>query len=142
MEKFKEFALDKEKDIVITLYKQGENMYYALSTPNHTTGNLIRNFAKLCHLPLSKNKDGLFVIRGQVPCFINGNNEKVYIFSLRDITAANIYSDGRIEQRRPYLRFPKPSCHRQRTTTFPFLKLLSKHSSRLPASSTVTFTPI
>ena len=99
MEKFKEFALDKEKDIVITLYKQGEDMYYALSTPNHTTGNLIRNFAKLCHLPLSKNKDGLFVIRGQVPCFINGNNEKVYIFSLRDITAANIYSDGRIEQR-------------------------------------------
>ena len=132
MEKFREFALDKEKDMVVTLYRDGEDMYYALSTPNHTTGNLIRNFAMLCHLPLSQNKDGLFVIRGKVPGFINGRNEKVYIFSLRDITVANIYPDGRIEQRASVPSISKTLMSQTKDYHLSFFKTVVK--TFIPAS--------
>lgn len=132
MEKFEEFALDQEKDMVVTLYCDGEDMYYALSTPNHTTGNLIRNFAVLCHLPLSQNKDGLFVIRGKVPGFINGRNEKVYIFSLRDITVANIFPDGRIEQRASVPSISKTLMSQTKDYHLSFFKTVVK--TFIPAS--------
>ena len=132
MEKFEEFALDQEKDMVVTLYCDGEDMYYALSTPNHTTGNLIRNFAVLCHLPLFQNKDGLFVIRGKVPGFINGRNEKVYIFSLRDITVANIFPDGRIEQRASVPSISKTLMSQTKDYHLSFFKTVVK--TFIPAS--------
>ena len=72
-------------------------MHFILSTPNHGTGNLIRNLAALCDLPLSEGKDGLLVIKGVVPSYIDGYNKLVYIFRLGDTKVANIYPDGRIE---------------------------------------------
>ena len=73
MKWFQRFYLDKEKDIIVDLYKenafsgtmpgtntpaeapsvgQTDTMHFVLSTPNHGTGNLIRNLAALCGLPL------------------------------------------------------------------------------------------
>lgn len=132
MEKFREFTLDKERDMIVSLYRDGEDMYYELSTPNHTTGNLIRNFAKLCHLPLVQNKQGLLVIRGTVPCFVNGRNEKVYIFSLREITVANIFPDGRIEQRTSVPAISKTLMSQTKDYHLSFFKTVVK--TFIPAS--------
>ena len=74
-------------------------IHFILSTPNHGTGNLIRNLAALCGLPLSEGEDGLLVIRGTVPSYIDGYNKLVYIFRLGDTKVANIYPDGRIEMK-------------------------------------------
>ena len=42
------FYLDKEKDIIVNLYKiNKDEIKYILETPNHNTGNLITNLAKL-----------------------------------------------------------------------------------------------
>ena len=59
MEYFGRFALDKEKDILVELSREGEELHYVLRTPNHGTGNLIRNLARLCKLPLSEDEQGL-----------------------------------------------------------------------------------
>ena len=38
------FYLDKEKDIIVNLYKiNKDEIKYILETPNHNTGNLITN---------------------------------------------------------------------------------------------------
>jgi len=43
------FYLDKEKDIIVSIYREKEDeIRYILETPNHNTGNLITNLAKLC----------------------------------------------------------------------------------------------
>ena len=76
------FFLDNEKDIIVDLYKDLDRLYYVLSTPNHHTGNLIRNLAKTCDLPLSEDENGMLVIKGEVPCYINANNEEIYLFYL------------------------------------------------------------
>ena len=47
---FQQFYLDREKDIAIELYLEGTRMFYIIRTPNHHTGNLITNLAKLCEL--------------------------------------------------------------------------------------------
>ncbi|MGN0362316.1 MAG: adenosine deaminase [Bilifractor sp.] len=93
------FFLDNEKDIIVNLYWDLGKLCYELETPNHHSGNLIRNLAKLCALPLSENDKGLLVIRGEVPCYIDANNEEVYIFRLGNTKVANIYQDGRIEMK-------------------------------------------
>ena len=95
---FQRFYLDKEKDVIVDLYREEEGtMRFVLSTPNHGTGNLIRNLAALCALPLSAGEDGLLVIRGIVPSYIDGYNRQLYIFRLGDTKVANIYPDGRVE---------------------------------------------
>ena len=95
---FQRFYLDKEKDVIVDLYREkGGAMRFVLSTPNHGTGNLIRNLAALCGLPLSAGEDGLLVIRGIVPSYIDGYNRQLYIFRLGDTKVANIYPDGRVE---------------------------------------------
>ena len=97
MERFGQFFLDKEKDIVVELYREGETLHYLLRTPNHGTGNLIRNLAALCALPLSTGDDRLMVIRGTVPCYIDGDNRRMYIFRLGNTKVANIFPDGTVE---------------------------------------------
>ena len=82
MKYFETFYLDKEKDMIVDLYLEGERMMYTLMTPNHGTGNLITNLAKLCDLPVSYDENGLKVIRGEVPCYIDAYNRKMYIFRL------------------------------------------------------------
>ncbi len=96
---FGQFYLDKEKDMIVELEKTGEEMTYVLSTPNHHSGNLISNLAKLCDLPLSQDKNGHKIIRGVVPCYIDAYNEEIYIFRLGGTKVANIYPDGRIEMK-------------------------------------------
>lgn len=89
------FFLDNEKDIIVSIYKDLGDLYYVLSTPNHSTGNLIRNLSATCNLPLSQDENGMLIIKGQVPCYVNAANEEVYIFRLGDIEVADIYPDGR-----------------------------------------------
>ena len=96
---FQRFCLDKEKDILVDLYRDGDALRYVLSTPNHGTGNLITNLAALCGLPLSRDEQGLLVIRGEVPSYIDGYNRQMYIFRLGDTKVANIYPDGRVEMK-------------------------------------------
>ena len=99
MKWFQRFYLDKEKDMIVDLYREEGRgtMHFVLSTPNHGTGNLIRNLAALCDLPLSEGKNGLLVIRGTVPSYIDGYNRLIYVFRLGDTKVANIYPDGRVE---------------------------------------------
>ena len=95
---FNKFYLDKEKDIIVNLYRKNEDeIEYVLETPNHNTGNLITNLAKLCDVDTVKNENDMKVIKGVLPASINGDNEIVYIFRLGGIKIANIYEDGRIE---------------------------------------------
>ncbi len=91
------FYLDKEKDIIVNLRKSKEDeLTYILETPNHNTGNLITNLAKICGLETVKNENDMKIITGKIPANINGDNEEVYIFRLGGIKIANIYED-RIE---------------------------------------------
>ena len=101
MKWFQRFYLDKEKDIIVDLYREEGTgiMHFVLSTPNHGTGNLIRNLAALCGLTLSEGERGLLVIRGTVPSYIDGYNRLMYIFRLGDTKVANIYPDGRVEMK-------------------------------------------
>ena len=91
------FYLDKEKDIIVNLYKNNtDEITYVLETPNHNSGNLITNLAKICNLETTKNEKDMKIITGKVPASINSNNEEVYIFRLGGIKIANIY-ENRIE---------------------------------------------
>ena len=91
------FYLDKEKDIIVNLYRENENeIRYILETPNHNTGNLITNLARICGLETVKNEKDMKIITGIIPASINGDNEIVYIFRLGNIKIANIYEDGGI----------------------------------------------
>ena len=99
MSVFGHFYLDKEKDIIVDLYMEGETLSYVLRTPNHATGNLITNLARLCGLSLSFDADGLKIVRGQIPCYIDDRNRAVYILRLGDTKVANIYPDGTIERK-------------------------------------------
>ena len=95
---FDKFYLDKEHDIIVNLYKENDDgLTYVIETPNHKTGNLITNLAKICDLPISKNEKDMKIIKGFIPTSINGDNKEVYIFRLGGIKVANIYNDGTIE---------------------------------------------
>ena len=95
------FYLDKEKDIVVKLFKSKEpdELIYILETPNHHTGNLITNLAKVSNLKTIKDENDMKIITGVLPAFINDNGEEVYIFRLGGIKVANIYLDGRVERK-------------------------------------------
>ena len=98
MKKINQFYLDKEKDIVVNLYQENpDEMIYILETPNHGTGNLITNLAKLCQVETQKDENDKKIIKGILPASINGDNEEVYIFRLGGIKIANIYQNGKIE---------------------------------------------
>ncbi|MDO5121794.1 MAG: hypothetical protein Q4D46_06900, partial [Erysipelotrichaceae bacterium] len=99
MEYFGHFYLDQEKDMIVILSQQDGDMFYELKTPNHRTGNLITNLARLCDLPLSRDENGLKVIRGQVPAYIDAYNRLIYIFRMGNTKIANIYPDGTIEMK-------------------------------------------
>ena len=99
MNYFGRFCLDREKDMIVDLFRDKDRLFYLLSTPNHHSGNLIRNLAKLCDLPLSTNEQGLLVIRGEVPAYIDAYNRRIYIFRLGGTKVANIFPDGSIEMK-------------------------------------------
>ena len=99
MEHFGRFYLDKEKDLTVDLFREGEEISYVLRTPNHGTANLISNLARLCRLPLDQDENGMKVIRGTLPCYIDGKNRMLYVFRLLDTKIANVYPDGTIERK-------------------------------------------
>ena len=101
MKKFGQFTLDNEKDIIVELFWEGEELRYVLRTPNHGTGNLITNLARVCALPISRDTQGLKVIEGSVPCYVDGSNRTVYVFRMGDTKVANA--------RLPCRPSPKPS---------------------------------
>ena len=94
---FQQFYLDREKDIAVDLWMDGERMEHVIRTPNHKTGNLICNLAALCDLPVSEDEQGLKIIRGEIPCYFDGNNRRMYILRLGNTKIANIFPDGRVE---------------------------------------------
>lgn len=95
---FNKFYLDKEKDIQVHLYKTEniDELCFIIRTPNHKTGNLISNIAKICNLPIEKDESDMKIIKGIIPASLNGDNEEVYILRLGGMKIANIYND-RIE---------------------------------------------
>ena len=98
MKLFDKFYLDKEHDIIVNLYKNcDDGLTYIIETPNHKTGNLITNLAKICNVPITKNDKDMKIIEGYIPASINGDNREVYILRLGGIKVANIYNDGTIE---------------------------------------------
>lgn len=99
MEYFTQFYLDQEKDMIVELYKEQDHLFYILRTPNHTTGNLISNLAKMCDLKISFDDAGLKIIKGEIPCYYNDEGNLVYIFRLKDTKVANIYPNGMIERK-------------------------------------------
>ena len=97
---FGTFYLDQEKDIPVVLFSDSGVLSYVLRTPNHKSGNLITNLARLCGLPLSIDEEtGLKVIRGEVPCYLDADDREVYILRLGDTKVANIYPDGTMERK-------------------------------------------
>ena len=96
---FQQFALDSERDMLVDLTLEGERLFYTIRTPNHHTGNLITNLAKLCGLETELDSEGLKVIRGEVPCYFDGANRRMYIFRLGNTKVANIFPDGRVEMK-------------------------------------------
>ena len=94
---FSKFYLDKEKDIIVNLYKEKEDeLEYILETPNHNSGNLITNLARICGLETVKNENDMKIIKGTLEANLNKENEIVYIFRLGGIKIANIYENKKI----------------------------------------------
>ena len=96
---FQQFYLDKEKDIAVDLCMEGDRLFYTIRTPNHHTGNLITNLARLCGLQTEEDDRGLKVIRDEIPCYYDGDNRKMYILRLGNTKIANIFPDGRVEMK-------------------------------------------
>ena len=94
---FQQFFLDREQDIVVDLYLEEDRLFHVIRTPNHHSGNLITNLARLCGLKTEEGDRGLLVIRGEIPCYYDGDNRQMYIFRLGNTKIANIFPDGRVE---------------------------------------------
>jgi len=94
---FQRFYLDREKDLVVDLYLEGDRLFHVIRTPNHHTGNLITNLARLCALETEADENGHQVIRNEIPCYFDGDNRRMYILRLGNTKIANIYPDGRVE---------------------------------------------
>ena len=56
---FDRFYIDREKDIVVELYKADnmDEITYIIRTPNHKSGNLITNLAKICNLETIRDEN-------------------------------------------------------------------------------------
>lgn len=96
MSNFGKFYLDKEKDIVVSLDLESGELSYRIFAMNHRTDNLINNLAAITGKD-AEEYHGKTVIRGQIPCYIKGDGQKVYIFRLNGTKIANIYPDGKIQ---------------------------------------------
>jgi hypothetical protein len=97
VEFFDRIYLDKEKDIIVNLYKENDDeLTYIIETPNHKTGNLITNLARICNVETIKDENDMKVIKGTIPAEINADNDEVYCFRLGGIKIANIYANGKV----------------------------------------------
>ena len=96
MRYFGKLYLDKEKDIVVTLWMDQSVLSYTIHAINHQSDNLINNLAAISGQKTSV-REGRTVITGRIPCYIKGDGQRVYIFRLNGTKLANIYPDGKIE---------------------------------------------
>ena len=96
MNKFGKFYLDKEKDIVVSLYMNQEILSYTIRVRNHKSDNLIKNLARVSNQQTQMINNRL-MITGEIPCYIKGDGQRVYIFRLNGTKLANIYPNGIIE---------------------------------------------
>lgn len=96
MRYFGKLYLDKEKDIVVTLWMDQSVLSYTIYASNHQSDNLINNLAAISGQTTTV-QDGRTVITGKIPCYIKGDGQRVYIFRLNGTKLANIYPDGKIE---------------------------------------------
>ena len=96
MRYFGTFYLDKEKDIVVELSMNQEQLSYAIFATNHRSDNLINNLALVSRQPTVRI-DGRTAITGDIPCYIKGDGQRVYIFRLNGLKLANIYPTGEIQ---------------------------------------------
>lgn len=121
------FYLDKEKDIIINLYKpENDEMTYILETPNHGTGNLITNLAKICGVETIFNENNMKIIKGTLPASLNGDNQEVYILRLGGIKIANIYPDGKIERKAKIPAISKTLMSQTKNYNLPIEKTIVK----------------
>ena len=96
MSQFGKFYLDKEKDIVVSLDMNQDVLSYIIHVRNHKSDNLIKNLARVSNQQTQIINDKL-VISGNIPCYIKGDGQRVYIFRLNGTKLANIYPNGLIE---------------------------------------------
>lgn len=121
------FYLDKEKDIIVNIYKENpDEIRYVLETPNHNSGNLITNLAKLFNVETVKNKNDMKIITDTIPASINGDNQIVYIFRLGGIKIANIYENGKIEIKAKIPAITKTLMSQTKDYKFPIEKTIVK----------------
>ena len=96
MSYFGKFYLDKEKDIIVHLDMNGTVLSYTIFVHNHQSDNLIKNLAAISGQK-TVVRDGHTAIEGEIPCYIKGDGQRVYIFRLNGTKLANIYPNGIIE---------------------------------------------
>ncbi len=96
MSYFGKFYLDKEKDIVVQMDMEEGTLRYKIYSTSPQSHNLINNLAVITKQP-TVMKENQIVIEGEVPCYIKGDGQKVYILRLNGTKLANIYPDGTIE---------------------------------------------
>ena len=96
MSYFGKLYLDKEKDIIVYLDMEGTVLSYAILATNHKSDNLINNLAMVTKQE-TVVRNGKKVIVGEIPCYIKGDGQRVYIFRLNGTKVANIYPDGKME---------------------------------------------
>ena len=96
MSYFGKLYLDKEKDIVVELDMEQSVLSYTIFTIHHQSDNLINNLARISNQETIQ-RDGKTVITGEIPCYIKGDGQRVYIFRLNGTKLANIYPNGKIE---------------------------------------------
>ena len=96
MNHFGTMYLDKEKDIVVSLDMERSHLYYTIFVTNHRSDNLINNLARISNQE-TVLQDGRTVLTGEIPCYIKGDGQRVYIFRLNGLKLANIYPSGKIE---------------------------------------------
>ncbi len=126
-EYFTTFYLDKERDIVINLYKTGEDeLTYVVETPNHNTGNLITNLAKICGVETVKDEKDMKIITGKIPASINAKNEDVYIFRLGGYKIANIFNDKGVQLNGQIPAIAKTLMSQTKDYRFPIEKTIVK----------------
>ena len=96
MSYFGKFYLDKDKDIVVYLDMEDSVLTYTIIAANHRSDNLINNLAIISKQD-TVVRDGKRVIAGEIPCYIKGDGQRVYILRLNGTKLANIYPNGKIE---------------------------------------------
>lgn len=92
--------LDQEKDVIISLYTldNSEDVIYVIETPNHHTGNLITNLAKICGLETQKDENDMKIIKGYITPIKTKRGNNVYFLKLGNMNIASFTENGKIRQ--------------------------------------------